>query len=79
MFPIPGLVAQAFNFGISGELLNRCQDYLSNRRQRVVIDGYSSPLIEITSDVPQGSTLEPLYFGLFVNDLPDIVCSNSAQ
>ena len=48
------------NFGISGKLLNWCQDYLSTRRQRVDINGYSSSLTEITSGVPQCSVLGPL-------------------
>ena len=54
--------AKFCGFGISGELLNWCQDCLSYRRQRVITDGYSSSLTEITSGVPQGSILGPLLF-----------------
>ena len=51
------LLYKLCNFGISGNLLN-----LGNQRQRVVIDGSSSSLTEITSGVPQGSILRPLFF-----------------
>ena len=50
--PHQALLHKLCNFGISGELLNWCQDYLSNRRQRVVIDNYSSSWTEITYGVP---------------------------
>ena len=62
------LLHKLCNFGISRELLNWCQDYLSNRRQRVVIRDYSPCLTEITSGVPKGSILGPLFFVLFIHD-----------
>jgi len=63
--PHQALLHKLCNFGISGEVLNWCQDYLSNRRQRVVIDGCSSSLTDITFGVPQGSIPGPLFFVFF--------------
>ena len=66
------------NFGISGSLLAWCGDYLSNRKQRVVVDEKCSNRLDITSGGPQGSILGPLFFVIFISDQPEVVNQESS-
>ena len=55
--------------GINGELLDWLSNYLTNRKQRVVIPGDVSKWAFIKAGVPQGSILGPLLFLSYINDI----------
>ena len=63
------------SFGISGNLLKWFTCFLSNRKQRVVVNGSPSECSDVISGIPQGSIFGPVMFILYVNDLPDVVGS----
>ena len=51
-----GLIYKLKQNGISGKLLSLIIDFLSNRKQRVVLNGKYSSWTNIEAGVPQGST-----------------------
>ena len=56
--------------------MNILFNFLSNRKQRVVLNGQVSAWGSVNAGVPQGSTLGPLLFLICINGLPDNLSSN---
>ena len=56
-------------YGFSPNALRLIHSYLSERKQRVKINGSFSTWRETMIGVPQGSVLRPLLFNIYLNDL----------
>ena len=63
-------------YGIEGKLLCWIEDFLSDRRMRIMVRGEYSEWVDVISGVPQGSVLGPILFLIYVNGIPEMVnCS----
>ncbi len=60
-------------YGIRGQIKNWIASFLTNRLQRVAVNGEYSSWHQVLSGVPQGTVLGPHLFLLFINDIQNAV------
>ena len=67
------LLVKLAAFGIHEKVLAWIKDWISRRKQRVVVDGNYSEWSEVINSVIQGSVLGGIFFNMFIDDIDDAV------
>ena len=74
-----GLLFKLSELGASEEVCQWAKSFLVSRTLRVVVDGVASECEPVTSGVPQGLVLGPIFFLVYINDMAKCINHSSVR
>ena len=69
--PHQRLILKLKSHGMGNSIINWIEQWLTDRRQMVVVDGEVSSWKSVLSGVPKGCVVGPILFLVYINDLEE--------
>ena len=75
--PHKRLINKLDSYNIRNETINWIKTFLTERKQKVAVNGKESKWHNVTSGIPQGSVIGLLLFVLYINNLQELTKSDT--